>query len=629
MLSKLLFVVATFQMVVSAYAAAPNDPYFASSSLGTPYFQWGMHSMRFPAAWDVTPGHAYIGVIDGGVMTGTESGNNADIDFSIPPPDVNGTTAGTGNFRKHFSLGKDACDITNGAICNSIHGTHVVGIIGAIANTTGVSGGCQRCSVFIRTAGDLAHDAGAIRYAVDRGAQIINYSRNSAGTTCPTDTDTAKDFCAAVAYAELNDVLVVASAGNTYDQPTAFPATIPEVLSVGGTEPGPIFGISPPNWAFWRETGTVGSRRSGTEGVVAPAQSIISTVSFDTGFYSIADGVPCGDKAGIDQSVPPGASPGDPPADGFGTCSGTSMAAPHVTALAGLIRSINPRLTRAQVAEIIRSSGSQAIFPTPTSGHGLPDARTAVNKAVNQTPGKLTPLFALYSSLREDLFYTTVPQMAVAATKGSLLPAIGVGSFSGIDFVPTRYKSAIGSAGTVSGYTAFPGVYTNPSDSPGANQPRAAVWLFTTPQNPKNASVPLTPLYRLSWKCPSNGYRFPIGHPKRALAPTVCDAKPDQPSTYNTDTAYAVHSELSFFMEMGYSIDGIEGYVYPKVGMTQPLGTVKLMRRYKPEVDDFNLFPDTQTAAWDAVFYNDTLGLDDWVGYVYPSGAGGTRPVIQ
>ncbi|MCG2606618.1 MAG: hypothetical protein KBO60_26550, partial [Achromobacter sp.] len=98
------------------------------------------------------------------------------------------------------------------------------------------------------------------------------------------------------------------------------------------------------------------------------------------------------------------------------------MAAPHVSALAGILRSINPRLSRTAIRDRIRASGSHFAAQTAELGSGLPNARTAVDQTIAQTPNKLAPLFAMYSSGRLDYFYTTVPQMAAAAAWGTLRP---------------------------------------------------------------------------------------------------------------------------------------------------------------------------------------------------------------
>jgi serine protease len=64
--------------------------------------------------------------------------------------------------------------------------------------------------------------------------------------------------------------------------------------------------------------------------------------------------------------------------------SGTSMAAPHVTAAAALVLQANPRLTSAQLAAVLTSTasdlGNQGY--DNTFGYGLVDAKAAVQKAL-------------------------------------------------------------------------------------------------------------------------------------------------------------------------------------------------------------------------------------------------------
>ena len=83
---------------------------------------------------------------------------------------------------------------------------------------------------------------------------------------------------------------------------------------------------------------------------------------------------------------------------------------------------------------------------------------------------------------------------------------------------------------------------------------------------------------------------------------------------------------VSAFQNAGYKLDGIEGYLYPKT-MTQPAGSVRLMRKYNPARDDHAIFPESQLSAMAAQGYTQNSG-SDWIGYVYPN-TNGNVPAIN
>lgn len=143
----------------------------------------------------------------------------------------------------------------------------------------------------------------------------------------------------------------------------------------------------------------------------------------------------------------------------------------------------------------------------------------------------------------------------------------------------------------------------------------AQTWIFTTPENPKNAGLPLASLYRLSFAC---------NHPQysNASSPTACANNPEHTdTTYTTDIA-----GLNAFLTAGYRWDGVEGYIYPKT-QSQPLGSVRLMRKYNPARDDHAIFPETELTNMVNEGYTQNSG-SDWLGYVYPN-ATGNVPTIQ
>lgn len=167
------------------------------------------------------------------------------------------------------------------------HGTHVAGtMVARTGNRAGVAGGCPGCKLLMAKALDKnlsGYDSDIARgivWAADRGAKAINLSLGGEGEKSVLQE--------AIVHAARKGAVVVAAAGNGGGP--IYPAAYPGVVAVAAT--GPRDG---------RESSySVG----GYIDVSAPGLDIISTV------------------------------PG-----GYSFKSGTSMSAPHVTALAGLLAS--------------------------------------------------------------------------------------------------------------------------------------------------------------------------------------------------------------------------------------------------------------------------------------------------
>jgi serine protease len=221
---------------------------------------------------------------------------------------------------------------------------------------------------------------------------------------------------------------------------------------------------------------------------------------------------------------------------------------------------------------------------------------------------RLIPLFAAYSSNRLDYFYSSAPQQMSAAYRGTLQP---IGS-SALDTggAPLNSDYSVRVGGSVAGYaSAFPGLQMFELT------PSAEVWIFSTPENPKSAT-PLTPIYRLSFAC--NHQLYPV-----AAQPAICATKPTHVDTLLTEGG-AILTGPTGLLSIGYRIDGIEGYVYPKT-LAQPLGTTKLLRRYNASRDDHAIFPETKLVQYQNEGY--TSGTA-WLGYVYENN-GTSVPIIQ
>ncbi|MGK3961819.1 S8 family serine peptidase [Sorangium sp. So ce118] len=577
--------------IVATMSSSPNDAYF--SVAGVPaHYQWGARVMTLPAAWDITSGQSFIGILDQD-WPGFSNGVTLTVH-----PDLKS------NFRQHM-VGRSLDQSSGGRN----HTVHVAGIIAAQHNNKTndqsgwVAGACPECS-FVTYPASLATSVGStsdyanlLRAAVEGGMQAINWSGGFPGHTCPT----VQVICDALGFATQRGVLVVSASGNSnLSSGPQFPGNTHDG-SAYGYSVLPVGGISP-SGLRWNSGGSgpeSGSNWPSSYGVVAPAKSIPST--FIAG--ETYPGTTCSDaSAANDESsgrFPNGVG------DGVGSCTGTSMAAPHITGLAGLVWSVNPRATADGVRSIIRQSGDRAGSPSPEYGHGLPDAPAAVNSALATNPTRLTPLFSYYSGGRLDSFDTTVPQMARAAAYGTMHPR-APGSASWDNAYSPSYHGT-----WITGYQLPQNGASWGGDT--STFVKAQVWIFTTSVNPKNGSAPLRPLYRLSWKCSD-----PTSYP-----PAVCSTTP-----YHVDTVLVGKDELAFFTSpaMGYKVDGLEGFIYPP-NQPQPPGTVRLMRKYNPSTDDHAVFPETATSAMFDEGYTTYSNSSDWLGYVYPNT--GSIPTIQ
>jgi len=597
--------VSTNRLAISSLT--PNDPYFGSGFVvgpadGSLTSQWGLRAMNFPAAWDKVRGDAQIGLLEPGYPGTFNPG-------FVPHPEL------TRNLRAQFMVGAPV-DISNfNQRVQNAHAVHVAGIIAAESNNgTATTGACIDCSITLfnfannttlsQSGNAISGLANALRMAVDVGMQVVNWSGSTA-----MESGTCADFssiCDALQYAADRQVLIVEAIGNFRLKQLNFPLNLAEqysILKAAGTSiPSPAPGVQ---GSLWKYDDTNGSINAGTDGVLAPAKSVVSLMNAGS-YLGTEPYILCGDTIDSDES---GTRFSNGYGDGVGSCTGTSMAAPHLTALAGLARSVNPRLTAIALRQLIRDSGNLASQITPELGYGMPNALVAVNAAIATNPSRLTPLFSFYSPDRSDSLYTTNPQMANAALDGSLMPRqLLAGTVSNASY--GVYGSSYGAG--VSGYTVFPS--RSPFViGPSLNQsPLAQVWMFTTHENPKSAMVPLVPLYRMSWKC-DDATPFP---------PVICSLTPR-----HIDTVMVNEEEIGYFTFLGYKKDGIEGYVYPKT-FPQPAGAVRLMRKYNANRDDNAVFPESALTMMSNQGYNVDSNSNDWLGYVYPN-TNGQIPIIQ
>jgi len=238
----------------------PNDSYFDK--------QWAFDRIQALEAWQVTSGNqdVIIAVLDTGI-------DQTHIDLA-------GQVIASINFTQSPTV-----DDIGG------HGTHIAGIIGAIANNgAGIAGLAYNCSLMnVKVADDRGFvDAEAVAegiiWAVDNGAKVINMS-----LTLTEPTQALED---AVDYAWSKGAILVAAAGNIGNSTPMYPAYYANCLAVTATNSDDL--LAPlANHGDWVD-------------VAAPGANIYSTL----------------------------------PDNSYDYKTGTSMATAYVASLAGLLFSV-------------------------------------------------------------------------------------------------------------------------------------------------------------------------------------------------------------------------------------------------------------------------------------------------
>jgi len=277
--------------------STPNDEYYS--------FQWNFSTLNMPAAWDITTGEndVIVAVIDTGAY--------------FPLSDLGETK---------FVQGFDFVNYWINAFDDNGHGSHVSGTIAQSTNNEiGVAGMAPDVKIMpvkvLNSSGygyssDIAQ---GILYAVNNGAHIINMSLGGGYSYFIEQ---------ACQYASDHDVLIVAAAGNDSSSNLSYPAAYDTVLSVAA--------INDLNQlAYYSNYG------SGLD-VVAPGGDLgrtLHNIDYDVDF-----------PAGILQQTFLGGE------SVYYFCEGTSMASPHVAALAALLKSKNKNLTSSEIESIIENT---------------------------------------------------------------------------------------------------------------------------------------------------------------------------------------------------------------------------------------------------------------------------------
>jgi subtilisin family serine protease len=259
-----------------------------------------------------------------------------------------------------FGPGQVRCDLgidltserlsTNGCVDPQGHGTHVAGVVGAVSgNGRGIAGVAPGTAILPVRVLDRSGSGGSLTvargivFAADRGAQVINLSL---GGPAPSSA-----LNSAISYARSKGAVVVVAAGNNRGtgNEVTYPAASPGALSVASLE----------------RTGLSSSFSYSGPSVdlAAPGGSIVS-------LWGDADNT-------------------------YVRASGTSMAAPAVSAVVALYRAANPSVAPAEVeAALLRTARDvEAPGKDDNTGFGMvdPTALWAASAAVTPAPAAPAP----------------------------------------------------------------------------------------------------------------------------------------------------------------------------------------------------------------------------------------------
>lgn len=263
------------------------------------------------------------------------------------------------------------------------HGTYVAGVAGMAANNgIGGDGFCPGCKIMPVQVGT---DSGAsdsdiasgIVWAADHGARVENLSWAGTG-----DSSTLQN---AINYAHSKGVVITAAAGNTNCDCKNYPAADQNVIGVAGTN---------------TTDNKQGDSNYGTwVAIAAPEGNMTSWPSIN--------GAP-----------------------GYSPVGGTSVAAPVVAGIAGLLFSANPALTNSQVEQAMEQTATSVSFSVAS---GRVDALAALNSLGFSDPQPASPpvntsVPQIYVETNGDWNYT--PLGAGAPQPGQVLLR-GQGSWTG------------------------------------------------------------------------------------------------------------------------------------------------------------------------------------------------------
>ena len=335
-------------------AAAPTDTGDVANDAG---LQWGLGRIRAEAAWEASTGEGIvIAVVDSGIALDHE-----DLEQKL----VDGVACqGTGG---------DPARCEGEPLDDDGHGSHVAGIAAAATgNGPGIAGVAPEAKILpvkvlfrecptCPSTGTADDVAAGMRWAADRGAQVINVSLGST-----TSSVFGPGFADAVRYAWDKGAIPVVAAGNEFVLAADFgdaPAVVVSATDRDDGAPSYSRGVGDARWAVAAPGGEGGDTAATCSQDGSPV-GILSTYWAD------------GDDAA------------------YACLSGTSMAAPHVAGALAVL--LDAGLAPADAIATLLATATDLGPPGPDElfGSGRIDLAAAVAAAASPPSTTVPPTTA-------------------------------------------------------------------------------------------------------------------------------------------------------------------------------------------------------------------------------------------